>query len=128
MFCKIWITRKETSENKGENQQQTKTTYQVASGNEKPIKLLSALATNTPLFHTARVKVQTSTYTVRVINLTCHRSHLQKGITKDNSMYKDLNIGTSRPARPAIPAFYMMIMCAAKRDCLGYNIMANILT
>ena len=47
MFCKIWITQKETSENKGENQQQTKTTYQVASGNEKPIKLLSALATNT---------------------------------------------------------------------------------
>ena len=43
-------------------------------------------------------------------------------------MYKDLNIGTSRPARPARPAFYMMIMCAAKRDCLGYNIMANILT
>lgn len=120
--------QKETSENKGENQQQTKTTYQVASGNEKPIKLLSALATNTPLFHTARVKVQTSTYTVRVINLTCHRSHLQKGITKDNSMYKDLNIGTSRPARPARRAFYMMIMFAAKRDCLGYNIMANILT
>ena len=58
MFCKIWITQKETSENKGENQQQTKTTYQVASGNEKPIKLLSARATNAPLFHTARVKVQ----------------------------------------------------------------------
>ena len=58
MFCKIWITQKETSENKGENQQQTKTTYQVASGNEKPIKLLSALTTNTPLFHMARVKVQ----------------------------------------------------------------------
>ena len=30
MFCKIWITQKETSENKGENQQQTKTIYQVA--------------------------------------------------------------------------------------------------
>ena len=40
-------------------------------------------------------------------------------------MYKDLNMGTSRPARPA---FYMMIMCAGKTDHLGYKIMANILT
>lgn len=53
------------------------------------------------------------------------RSHLQKSITKDNSMCKDLNMGASTPARPA---FYMMIMCAAKKDHLGYKIMANILT